>query len=495
MLERPANPEAHPPTEQSGTALRRDPVRRRADAPVPPWAWVSRVAETWWTRNAGHAAVKAARASRTSGLISFARERCAFYADAWRGMPRQTLTLTDLPVVTKRNLMARFDDWVTDPDVNRAGVEAFLADRSHIGDRYLGRYVVWKSSGSTGEPGIYVQDEAALATYDALIAVQLAAARIAGAYAWGLIARGGRAALIAATGDHFASIASWQRVCRGTPWPNARAFSVLDPLPRVVADLERYQPSFLASYPTMLALLAEEQRAGRLHLRPTCLWSGGEYLAPTTSAAIERAFGCLLVNEYGASECMSIAYGCREGALHVNEEWVVLEPVDRDYRPVPPGEPSHTVLLTNLANRVQPIIRYDLGDSVYVVSEPCACGSPLPAIRVHGRSDDVVTLLSAEGRAVSLLPLALTTVVEEAAGIHRFQLVAHPPHRLALRLDPSDSHRRRNAWHAAAKALSHYLASQSLANVEIVLDPEPPAVDPRSGKLREVIVLPPRRER
>ena len=43
---------------------------------------------------------------------------------------------------------------------------------------------------------------------------------------------------------------------------------------------------------------------------------------------------------------------------------MILEPVDRDYRPTPPGELSHTVLLTNLANAVQPIIRYDLGDSV-----------------------------------------------------------------------------------------------------------------------------------
>ena len=89
---------------------------------------------------------------------------------------------------------------------------------------------------------------------------------------------------------------------------------------------------------------------------------------------------------------MSIAYACTEGWLHVNADWVLLEPVDAEHRPMPPGEPSHTVLLTNLANRVQPIIRYDLGDSVIAKPEPCACGSPLPAIRVEGRHDDVVSL-------------------------------------------------------------------------------------------------------
>ena len=134
---------------------------------------------------------------------------------------------------------------------------------------------------------------------------------------------------------------------------------------------------------------------------------------------------------------MSIAYGCTEGWLHVNADWVLLEPVDDAYRPVPPGEPSHTVLLTNLANRVQPVIRYDLGDSVMAKPEPCACGSPLPAILVEGRRDDVVSLRAPDGSVVRLLPLALTTVVEEAAPGHRFQIVQTAADRLMLRLDTS----------------------------------------------------------
>jgi phenylacetate-coenzyme A ligase PaaK-like adenylate-forming protein len=238
----------------------------------------------------------------------------------------------------------------------------------------------------------------------------------------------------------------------------------------------------------VLAQLADEQAGGRLHIAPTCLWSGGECLAPAAGTAIEHAFGCALINEYGASECMSIAYGCREGWLHVNDDWVVLEAVDRDYRPVPPGEASHTVLLTNLANRVQPVIRYDLGDSVIAKPEPCACGNPLPAIHAEGRHDDVLAFTAADGRTVSVLPLTLTTIVEDAADVHRFQLVQQAPDRLALRLDPCDASRRKIAWHAAARALHRYLAAQSLANVEIVLDRHSPVADARSGKLREVIV-------
>jgi phenylacetate-coenzyme A ligase PaaK-like adenylate-forming protein len=470
----------------------------QAVAAISPWdpahasfaygEWVSRMWTIWWTRNAGKAAIDAARRDRFNALVQFARRRSPVYRDAFRGVTEGRLDSTELPVMTKRALMSRFDDWVTDPAIKRTGVEAFLKDRNHIGDRYLGRYVIWKSSGTTGEPGIYVQDDDALGIYDALIAVQLASPHLIGNCAWGSIAKGGRAALIAATGDHFASVASWERVSRGSPGLAARGFSLMQPLDRLVDALNEYQPAFLASYPTMLALLAEEAEAGRLRIKPAILWSGGETFSDLTRNEIERAFGCPAVNEYGASECMSIAFSCPEGWLHVNADWVLLEPVDGDYRPTIPGDASTTVLVTNLANRVQPIIRYDLGDSVTVHAEPCACGNPLPAIRVDGRRDEVLSLQTADGDLVRLLPLAITTVVEDAIGAHRFQIAQVRSDVLAVRFDIKDAARKRAAWRAASRALCRYLRSQSLPNVQVVLDDQCPVTDPRSGKLREVIV-------
>jgi hypothetical protein len=46
---------------------------------------------------------------------------------------------------------------------------------------------------------------------------------------------------------------------------------------RLVTALNDYRPAFLASYPTMLSLLAEERAAGRLEIEPVSLWSGGEW--------------------------------------------------------------------------------------------------------------------------------------------------------------------------------------------------------------------------
>ncbi len=457
-----------------------------ARATMDAFSTLTRTGEIWWTRTSGREAIRARAAERTAEMIAYARRNSRYYRQVWNSLPASA-PLAELPPVTKRELMTHFDEWVTDVRVERRGVEAFLADRSHIGERYLDSYVIWKSSGSTGEPGIFVQDMTALSVYDALLNSQMQSAALAGRYALGLLTHAGRAALIAATGDHFASIASWQRVCRGKPWPEARAFSVMDPLRDLVAALNEYQPAFLASYPTTLAMLAEERRRGRLQISPVCIWSGGECLAPSAAASIGRAFGCVVMNEYGASECMSIAFSCAAGWLHVNADWVVLEPMDRDYRPTPPGESSHTVLLTNLANRVQPIIRYDLGDSVIANPDPCPCGNPLPAMRAEGRRDDVLALRATDGTVVQLSPLALTTIVEDATDCHRFQIVQTAPDQIAVRLDIADEEVRGAEFDATARALAAYLAHQSLGNVRLSLDAQAPIIDPRSGKLREVI--------
>jgi phenylacetate-coenzyme A ligase PaaK-like adenylate-forming protein len=238
-------------------------------------------------------------------------------------------------------------------------------------------------------------------------------------------------------------------------------------------------------------VLAAEQRAGRLDIAPSAIWLGGETLSPTCRAKIAGTFPCRILEEYGASECMSIACECERGRLHLNSDWMILEPVDRHYRPVPPGGISHTALLTNLANRVQPIIRYDLGDSVAFDPEPCACGAPFPALRVDGRSDDVLALTAASGERVELLPLALTTVVEEHGGAHQFQIVQAAPATLEVRLQAPRGSDPDELWRKVERALRDYLDAQGLQAVTLRFRPGPPVRNEASGKLRRVVTAHP----
>lgn len=453
------------------------------------WQWMNCAWDLLFTSQAGAAAVKARSQRRLVDLVRFARQHSRFYRQHYGRLPPDTTDLHQLPPVTKRGLMAHFDDWVTDPAVTRAAVEAFVADLTRVGHPYLGRYAVWTSSGTTGEPGLFVHDSNALTVYDALLAMRFGRAAPAAQSPPGMIGWGDRYAMVGATGGHFAGFASVERLRFINPFlaRTVRVFSILQPIPDLVRALNEFQPSCLATYPTAMTVLVQEQESGRLQIHPSAVWTGGEWLSPALRDEIKRIFRCQAQDDYGASEFMSIACGCGRGWLHVNADWVILEPVDAHGHPVPAGEPSHTVLLTNLANRAQPLIRYDLGDSITVHSEPCRCGSFLPAIRVEGRRDEILALRTPDGRTVQLLPLALSTVIEEEAHVHRFQIIQTGPETLKVRLEVPAGADARAAWHHVKRCLQGYLTAHGLHDAVVKHDPAPLKQDPLSGKFRQVI--------
>ncbi len=448
------------------------------------WRWGSFAADAGWTLAAGRLAIERLQAERLSRLLGWTRRHSAFYRAKWAHVTRRDLRLTDLPHVHKAELMARFDEWVTDPAVTLKGVERFTGDLARIGEPFLGRYAIFSSSGTTGVPGLIVHDADALAVYDALGATRMGA--LAPAWNWNETLTGHRYALIAATEGHFAGIVSWERLRALHPWfeSNARVFPVTAPIREICDELERFRPTVVASYATVLRALAHERDAGRLAIQPSVLWYGGEWLAPMARDHIERSFACRVAGDYGASEFMNIAFECERGALHVNDDWVVLEPVDENYDPVPPDTASASVLLTNLANHVQPLVRYELGDSVTLVSKPCACGRPFPVIRVDGRRDEILRLHDARGREVPLMPMALCTAVEEGSGEHRFQVVQTGPRALRVRVEARS--RSRDSAARVKESLVQFLARQGLSRITLRVDTGEIAAHPVSGKFRQV---------
>ncbi|HEU5361470.1 MAG TPA: hypothetical protein VFU42_09985 [Candidatus Deferrimicrobiaceae bacterium] len=429
---------------------------------------------------------------RLAGMIAFARRESAFYRKRYRHLPEGVPDLLSLPPVSKQELMERFGDWVTDPAVTREGVEAFVARNEEIGALYLGRYVVFATSGTTGRPALFVHDRGAAAVYLALAAVRRFLPLLSARSLWSFLRRGGRTASIIATGGHFTSSVIGGLARRRFPRLSAknRTLSILSPLPELVRDLNGFRPVLLGSYPTALSVLARERESGGLHIDPALILTGAERLSPTARDRIGSAFGCPVRDTYAASEFMGIAYDCEHGHLHLNADWVVLEPVDAEHRPVPEGQPSHTTLLTNLANRVQPILRYDLGDSVTKVPGPCPCGSPLPGILVEGRRDEILHLRSDAGETVPVVPLALATVVEEIPGIRSWQLIQAGPARIRLRIEEAIGHDRGRVCDEAADRLRAYLATLGLGSVAVEKTEERPLRDTAGGKLRQIFADP-----
>ena len=260
-------------------------------------------------------------------LVRTAQAQSPWYA---RQLPHDAARrpLSELPVQHRGELMRHFDDWVCDRQLRRQPLQAFIADPRRMAQPFMGRYTVWESSGTSGEPGIFVQDAVAMAVYDTLESLRHG---VAMPWSWPMpLGLGERIAFVGATDGHFASCVSVQRLRQRNPWmaPNLQSFSILQPVEALVGALNAWRPSIVATYPTAAALLAEQAQAGALRIAPREVWTGGETLEPMLRRHVQEVFGCRMRNSYGASEFLAMGWECNQGAMHLNSDWVILEPVD-----------------------------------------------------------------------------------------------------------------------------------------------------------------------
>ncbi len=427
------------------------------------------------------------RARRLRRLLDVAVAHSPLYHDRLTPAPGHATSaaqlLGSMAPLTRHELMQDFDRWCCDRRIRRSVVEQHLADPLRIAEPLLGEYLVWESSGTQGEPGFFIQDAQAMAIYDSLESL-----RRSGSQWFDPLMLGERIAFVGATDGHFASYVSVERLRRLNPWLGRaiRSISIMQPLDALIAALDEFEPTVIATYPTAATLLAQAFRAGKMQVRPREIWTGGESINDAERTHIESSFECTLRNNYGASEFLTLGSDCAQGHLHLNADWAILEPVDERGQPVPAGSESATTLLTNLANHVQPLIRYDIGDQVVISPDPCACGSPFPVIQVQGRRDDALVMAGIHGDDVTVLPLALMTALEEDAGVFDFQLQQRDRRSLCIRLAHHDTHG--GAVMARCReALGRFALAQGLAAIELIWEPGHSIERGRSGKIKRII--------
>ncbi|MBB3175687.1 phenylacetate--CoA ligase family protein [Variovorax sp. Sphag1AA] len=455
------------------------------------WLWGTVATDVAVASYADGDALTVRQRQRLGRLLASAKAHSPFYGRLLENCDCDHAHLHEIPVVHKTELMHRFDEWVTDPAIRLDELRRFVADRHRIAEPYLGSYLVWESSGSSGEPGIFVQDDLALAVFDALEAIRRPmlrpARRLFDPWGWGE-----QIAFVGATEGHFASTVSIERLRRLNPAlaQRLRCISFMQPAEAIVRAIDAMAPSVIATYPSAAVMLAEERLHGRMRTTPREVWTGGENLCPAKRAYIQSAFHCALADSYGASEFLSLAFECEKGSLHLNSDWAILEAVDEHQRPVPRGETGATVLLTNLANHLQPLIRYDLGDRVSLHAHGCACGSRLPVVEVEGRCEDTLRIEGDGAASVQLLPLALSTAIEDGAGLFDFQLVQQGPRDLLMRTGLQGGEAEL-ALHKAHRALSEFLRTQGVTGVHIECRAGEPGRAGRSGKVPRVVAAEP----
>jgi len=356
---------------------------------------------------------------RCRALLAHAAEHSPFHAQriAAAGIDPASFELAELrrlPVMTKTELMSEFDWIVTDPRVRLAAAERALSEATTVPSPIDDEFVVLASGGSSGVRGVFVLDSATMAELGCLLLRPM----MGRLRAMGGLPPGGLTAAMVAAASAVHATAAGPRMLDGSPL-RFTSVPVTLPIEQIVDRLNAIQPAMLFGYPSMLALLAHEQAAGRLRIQPAIVTVTSETLQEIQRDAIATGFGAPIVNSFGSTEGLVGATPPNDPVFTFASEACITELVDVDDQPVPPGTPADAVLVTILYNRVQPLIRYRLDDQ-FVDRGPHPDHGHLRA-DVTGRASEVLTYGD-----VRLHPLVIRSALARTPQVVDYQIRQTP---------------------------------------------------------------------
>lgn len=408
-------------------------------------------------------AMQALQLEKLKVVLDHAQRYSPYYGAVFRTVGirptdiRNLADLSNIPLLTKTDLRGHLDDLIcTDADP---------------------RFCVRNStSGSTGEKTVFFSDSRT---------AQIRAPLVRRAYEWVGIELGDRELRL--WGAHFDVAKSKQLRERIFNWLNNRAVVSAydmddDSIAALLRHMKRFHPDYLFSYPSSIVHVCDylKRNGASAYSPPKGILTSGEQLDSWQRELIEAHFRSKVFNFYGCREVGIIAQECdRRTGLHTIPENVIIEIIDDDGRPVPPGTTGE-IVVTDLCNLVMPFIRYRIGDSGRILAGECPCGrNGLPRIAIEGRTFDIVR--SPDGDAVG--GTFWTLLFRSRPGIRTFQVIQDRLNeiRIDYQADTPDS--------IAEDTLSYFTAEirSRLRGIHVVFNRVDVISPPLSGKQRIVI--------
>ena len=351
---------------------------------------------------------------RLKELVEYARENSPYFKNLYKDL-KEDFSLKDLTPTKKGTLQDSFDEWVTDRELNKDIVKLYLNRDIKDNSLLLGKYSALKTSGSTGEPLMMVRDAYHNMIHGAMVNMRL----MKGFDPDILNPSKYRIATVIHTSPGASSFNGYLRALAAFPdyVQNMLAVSVLEDIDSIVAKLNEFKPDVLTGYASSLILLAKEKKEGRLKINLKLIANSAELLSDEGFEELAEAFHCPVINNYCMTEGGEIAMANGGPQMRLNEDWVIVEPVDSNLQPVKnPDQYSDGILITDLSNFVQPIIRYYVGDRVKIL--PSKNDQEFPELKIAGRTFETFTLGGKKYTTVFII-----TKAEVWPGLMKYQVV------------------------------------------------------------------------
>ena len=392
-----------------------DSPRRREHLAAIAERMPAHVQRLSWSANQ----IEAERMRALREMLAFAKAESPWHASRLSRIDPDAFTAADLqalPVMTKTDVMTKWDEIVTDHRLTLADCNAHIAAKLNGTCKdyyYLDEYLVIATGGSSGVRGVFPWG------WDEFIEIACATFRYQ--------LRDEPPEKL--TGRRLLAVIEAGEIVHGSPFlfsisfdPAApvKWFPASTPIVELVANLNAAQPTQINSFASSLQELAAEALAGRLRISPHRVTTNSEPLLPETRDAARKAWDLEINNMWGCVEVGHIGIECdaHEG-LHASDDLVITEFVDQDDRPTTNPDAIDRILVTSLFGRTLPLIRYELTDVPVPGDRPCSCGAAFPLIKsVAGRSDDIFVYPG----DIHIHPLVFRTPLGQNSNIEQYQV-------------------------------------------------------------------------
>ena len=251
------------------------------------------------------------------------------------------------------------------------------------------------------------------------------------------------------------------------------------PIEELIFLINKERLNILAGPPSLLLMLANQVNA--IKHRIQALVSYAEILEDHAQVILESAFQAPAVQIYQGSEGF-IGTTCRAGCIHINEDVLLIEPMDD------PAKGPTKVLVTDLYRQTQPLIRYQLDDILEIDTLACSCGSVFRKIkRIHGRADEVFVLLGRDGQPRYLFPDYVRRAINQSSdAILEYQAIQHSPDQMEIRLCLKDEQAREQIQVEIMKGLESRVEKLGAELGTVEFSNLPPERNVNSNKLVRV---------
>ena len=371
------------------------------------------------------ARIKKYQQNQLKMLVAFAVRKSPFYRDLYQSKSFDSMEdFRRLPLINKQVMMdhlSRLNTIGADKeDLIRFALEA--EGSKEIG-YYRNEYVVGMSSGTSGSMGIYLTSK-----------------KLTRKLPFVFLARSGiPLSLLPYNILFFLRVHSQAFEDINSPFIKLKYMSTMTDISQAIDEINRRRINILMAPPSFLRLVLPQ--AHEIKKKPEIILTYAEVLTPEEKEIFKDKFGCPVIEIYQASEGQ-MANTCHHGNLHINEDLVYIELYDEQGREVNDTAtiPSK-MIVTNLVNRAQPLIRYEMNDLVRL-GEKCPCGSNFRVIRqIIGRSDDILYFTGdgegeGEGEIIHIFPDVFARwVITQNPNIREFRVINNKVNQVTVTID------------------------------------------------------------